>query len=55
MKDGKGVGQRPEGGHGYQTENDIPAPKKGGVQPEKMGNEEAGAEPVCVMELPSRV
>lgn len=53
LKNRKAVGQWPEGGHDQQTEENILAIEKGRAQPEKMGNEDASAQPVQVMRLPS--
>jgi hypothetical protein len=55
LKDGEGIRQWPEGGHNHQAEDDILAMEKRRTQPEKVGNEEAGAHPVQVMGFPSCV
>jgi hypothetical protein len=55
LKDGKGIRQRPECGHDNETENNLPAPQKRGADPEKMGDENTGTHPVCIMDLPPGV
>jgi len=55
LKDGKGIGQRPECGHDNQAENNLPASKKGRADPEKVGDENTGTHPVRIMDLPPRV
>ena len=47
--------KRPEGGNHHQAEEDVPALEEGGAEPDEMGNEDTGPDPVKIMDGPSRV